>query len=90
MPRKPKTHREKQDAKEIGERLKSARTRRTFTYQPMTRKELSKVSNISLNSIANYENGNDTPNATTLKKLAYALRVYANWILYGKGKKNVD
>ena len=90
MPRKKKTPSEKKDAVEIGQRLKDARTRRTFNFQPMTRKELAKVSGVALTSIQNYENGDASPNTYALKKLAYALQTYTNWILYGKGKKYVD
>ena len=90
MGRNKKSLEEKQEAREIGQRLKNARTRRTFIFSPMTRKELSEVSGIALNSIANYENGNALPNVHTLKKLAAILQVYATWLLYGEGKKNVD
>ena len=90
MARKKKSSAEKKDTIEIGKRLKRARTRRTFSFSPMTRKELARVSGIALNSIVNYENGDASPNVHTLKKLAHALQAYTNWLLYGKGKKYVD
>ena len=86
MPRRKKTALEKQQAKEIGDRIIRARTRYRLNsdFVPMSRKALSKAANISMTALGGYERGKITPGADVLKRLTEALHISIEWLLYGK------
>ena len=65
----------------VGERLKTARIKRT-----MTQDEVAKELNISRTVLSRYENGKLEPNLETLARLIDLYEVSANWIL-GTGMK---
>ena len=88
MPRTQKTPEEKEYLTKFGERLKYARTRRTFNFEPMSRKQLSEISGISEWSIRNYEKGIMAMGIFTLRKLIKALRIDIKFLLYGEKKRN--
>lgn len=64
----------------IGARLRAARQRRF-----MTQEELSKESGVQVVTISRIENDRQesTPRLSTIRKLASALEVEAEWIMFG-------
>lgn len=87
MPRKKKSPELKQYTREIGERLKYARTRRTLNFQPLTREELAYRTGISVRTIEAYERGTIAPGIYPLKLLIRELKVRTDWMLYGDKRK---
>ena len=85
MPRQRKTPTQITHAKEVGDRIKRARTRRRIhsDFEPMTREELAEKANIPYATIGCYERGEISPGSEPLKRLAQALRVKVSWLLYG-------
>ena len=85
MPRQKKTPTEITHAKEVGDRIKRARTRRRIhsDFEPMTREELAEKAGMSYSTLGYYERGEISPGSEALKRLAQALRVKVSWLLYG-------
>ena len=85
MSRQKKTPAEKQYAKEIGDRIKRARTRHRLNsnFEPLTRKTLATIARLSVVTLGYYERGEISPGSDAIKRLAKALRVKVSWLLYG-------
>lgn len=69
--------------KEVGKKIKSIRE-----SQGLTREEFAKKLNVSTYTIANYEQGQRGSNMNTLKKIAEALGVPVDMILFDENAKN--
>lgn len=67
----------------IGERLRTARLRRVLTQQ-----ELQARSGILEVTISRIENGHHQPRASTVRKLAVALDVTAEWLMFGEKRED--
>ena len=63
----------------VGERVRQARDRRA-----MTQDELAKASGVSVPALNRIENTKGQPRATTIRKLAGALRVRVEWLTVGE------
>ena len=84
MPRQKKNPKSITYNRELGERIKYARERRTENYTPMTRQEFSEASGIPIKTLGNYERGEQMPSTDVLKTIVVTLKVDARWMLLGK------
>ena len=50
----------------------------------ISKKNLAKKVKISKNTLNNYANGYQVPNATILAKICTELKITSDWLLYGK------
>lgn len=70
--------------KEVGKKIKSIRE-----SQGLTREEFAKKLNVSIYTVANYEQGQRGSNTNTLKKIAKALGVSTEELLIEKHKEDM-
>lgn len=76
-----RSHRTMHDKhKQIGERLKWARTR-----AKMTIRDVARLAGIASSAVTEIEQGTRIPRADTLERLAAALKVPGCWLVFGDG-----
>lgn len=70
---------------DIGYRIQAARQ-----MLGLTRTELTKLAGISGGLLTNIEQGRNTPRVDTIAKIAEALHVSINWLIYGNHPPKAD
>ncbi len=64
---------------DLGERIQLLRKRRG-----LSKKELARIINMSVQTVSNYENGKTVPSVDTLSAIGLALGVTMNMLVYGR------
>ncbi len=67
------------NARQIGQRIKSARKRREWTQR-----DLAQATGLSVSGIVGWETGARIPQTDALARLTVALRRKCDWILFGR------
>lgn len=79
------TRTSEKDRREFGDRLRDARKRR-LVLKPMTLQDLSNATGIAMAVLSRYHNGTQMPGVDNLVKLADALDVSTDELVFGRSE----